>query len=572
MQKRPLIGIVTSLLARNHIRNIVSGAIAQARTCGCDVIVLAPLVHFTYSTPEHALAEREIYQLIASEDIDGFLYVKDETTMGNEVITQIEQLLMHSNKFIMTVDEQVHPLFDSTQYDDYDDFGKVVEHLIEVHGCRKIYCLTGPENSFQAQTRLRAWQDIMEQHGLHYDENYYSYGTFWVDSAIAFADRLISGELSMPDAVVCGNDVMAMALIKSLQAEGIRVPDDVAVTGYDNFPFAANVDVMLTTYARNHFQLGADAARRLYRNMTGLLCSKVHHPESGILIGNSCGCNSIPAKQILSDSSAAIPRMWEEKVFGDSMVFDLAQAKTVPDLLQRALFHSSILYQMQSVRIYLYESAGQCRLAASCLADGVPQTYSGKTLQNTAASFLQSSDQSEVLFLSPLHLNERQFGMISLSYGEHDRVYDRSYLHFVSDLEIALDRLPDHRTDAISVQTESASIRNRAVMRAKLDRLRSNLRDAPNLPWTIEMLCFESGIPKSTLQKYYKQFFGKSVFEELIIFRVEMAKQLLTETDLTLREIAVRCGYSTESYFIKQFKNVTHVTPTAYRHSIIDIK
>ena len=103
---------------------------------------------------------------------------------------------------------------------------------------------------------------------------------------------------------------MAMSLIKSLQAEGIRVPDDVAVTGYDGFPFAANVDVMLTTYARNHFHLGADAVRRLYRNMTGLLCSKVHRPKSGFLLGNSCGCTSIPTKQLLSDSTATVPRMW----------------------------------------------------------------------------------------------------------------------------------------------------------------------------------------------------------------------------------------------------------------------
>lgn len=568
MRQKPLIGIVTSLLARNHMRNIVRGAIAQARACGCDVIVLAPLIHFTYSTPEHGLAEREIFRLIASEDFDGFLYVKDETTMGNDVIAQIEQLLMRSNKFIMTVDEREHPVFDTTQYDDYDDFGKIVEHLIEVHGYRKIYCLTGPEDSLQAQTRLRAWQDMMGQNGLYYDETYYTYSTFWVDSAIDFANRLISGELSMPEAVVCGNDVMAMALIKSLQANGIRVPDDVAVTGYDGFPFAANVDVMLTTYVRNHFQLGADAVRRLYRNMTGLLCSKVHHPESGFLIGNSCGCTSIPAKQLFSDSSAAIPRMWEEQYFDDSMAFDLAQAKTVPDLLHRALFHSRILYLMQSVRIYLYEANGQCRLAASCLADGVLETESRKIQQNNAASFLQPSDKPEILFLSPLHLNTRQFGMISISYGEHDWVYDRSYLHFVSDLEMALDRLPNYRTDVISAQPESANIRNRAAMRDKLNRLRSTLRDSPNLPWTIEMLCLESGIPKSTLQKYYKQFFGKSVFEELIRFRVEMAKQLLAETDLTLKEIAVRCGYSTESYFMKQFKNVTDITPTAYRRSI----
>ena len=77
----------------------------------------------------------------------------------------------------------------------------------------------------------------------------------------------------MPEAIVCGNDVMAVALIKALISRGVRVPDDVEVTGYDGYPFTANVDVTLTTYVRNNFQLGADAVRRLHRNLTGLLCS-----------------------------------------------------------------------------------------------------------------------------------------------------------------------------------------------------------------------------------------------------------------------------------------------------------
>ena len=57
----------------------------------------------------------------------------------------------------------------------------------------------------------------------------------------------------------------------------------------------------------------------------------------------------------------------------------------------------------------------------------------------------------------------------------------------------------------------------------------------------------------------------KSIFEELIQFRVELAKRLLRETDLSLSEITEQCGYSTESYFMKQFKSVTGITPTEYR-------
>lgn len=349
MKKKPLIGIVISILARNHIRNIVRGALAQVNQAGCDCIVLAPLCHFTQCEHEHSEAERSIYQMILSDAFDGFLYIKDDVTMGSEVIQEVEELLLSSQKYVMTVDEREHPIFNSTQYDDYYDFGKVVRHLIEVHEYKKIYCLTGPQVLFQAQTRLKAYQDQMTEHGLYFDESYYSYGTFWVDSAINYAQKIISEKLPRPEAIVCGNDVTAIALIKTLMSAGIRVPEDIAVTGYDGYLFAANIDVTLTTYNRNHYQLGADAMRRLYRNLTGTLCSQVHHPESGFIIGSSCGCSTVPIKQTIQVQNETVPKMWEEDIFCDDLPFNLAKAQNVSDLLQRSLFHARKLYQVRVI-------------------------------------------------------------------------------------------------------------------------------------------------------------------------------------------------------------------------------
>ena len=69
------------------------------------------------------------------------------------------------------------------------------------------------------------------------------------------------------------------------------------------------MDIALTTYARDHFQLGADAMRRLYRNTTGILSRKIHRPESGLIIGSSCGCDRIPAGQMLRRQMGDVPRM-----------------------------------------------------------------------------------------------------------------------------------------------------------------------------------------------------------------------------------------------------------------------
>lgn len=562
MKKKPLIGVITPVLARSFVKDMLRGAIAQLKICGWDAVILAPLIQFESATSEHARAEREIFRMIDSPDFDAFLYFKDEATMSTDVVAEIQRRLINSKKYVMTVDEMAHPVFDSTQYDDYDDFSKIVEHLIEVHGYKRIYCLTGPEESHQAQTRLRAWKDRMTQHGLFFDETYYEHGTFWYDSAIAYAKKLISGEIPMPDAIVCGNDIMAVSLIKELIANGVRVPDDVAVTGYDGYPFTTNTEVTLTTYTRNHKQLGADAVRRLYRNITGLLCSKAQLMNSGFCVGSSCGCTNIPTKQLILDSDAIIPRMWSDSMFGISMTPDLAQAKSMPDLLSRAMYYGKTLYEVKGIRVFLSESDGTFRLSASYESGAMPQIHNDILPASSASAFLSGSSESEIIFLSPLHMNSRQFGLISLEYSGN-RIYDDNWLHYITEFELALDRMPDTESEQL---TASKSVLNRSVMCEKLKQLRKKMKESPGENWTVEQLCSESDLPKSTLQKHYKQQFDKSLFEDLIDFRVEEAKRLLRETTLPLSKISLLCGYSTESYFMKQFKRITGLTPTEYRN------
>ncbi len=69
-------------------------------------------------------------------------------------------------------------------------------------------------------------------------------------------------------------------------------------------------------------------------------------------------------------------------------------------------------------------------------------------------------------------------------------------------------------------------------------------------------------------ERLYKQITGKSIFEDLIAFRIEKAKQLLSETALSLTEIASACGYTSESYFMRQFKQISGLTPSQYREQM----
>ena len=95
---------------------------------------------------------------------------------------------------------------------------EITEHLIRVHGFRRIFCLTGQQGNREAEERLAGWRYAMEQAGL--DTTQYRYGDFWLDVPRTLAGDIAAGRIPMPEAVVCGNDFMAIALCKELRLPG----------------------------------------------------------------------------------------------------------------------------------------------------------------------------------------------------------------------------------------------------------------------------------------------------------------------------------------------------------------
>ena len=99
----------------------------------------------------------------------------------------------------------------------------------------------------------------------------------------------------------------------------------------------------------------------------------------------------------------------------------------------------------------------------------------------------------------------------------------------------------------------------------ELKKLRREIHRAPELNWNLSELAKRLNISKSYLQKLYQEHFGISYLEDLIGARIRMAKELLTATDLRIGEIAEACGYNNETHFMRQLKDKTGITPTAYR-------
>lgn len=139
---------------------------------------------------------------------------------------------------------------------------EVCRHLIS-RGHERIGFLTAAHSWSAIEQRLAGYRDAHEEAGIPCDPALVRRGGDFkpLDAATAAADLL--DRHPRPTAVMCGNDLIALGLLKAARDRGLRVPDDLAVTGFDDFDFAAAIDPPLTTVRIPGYEMGRDAAGAL---------------------------------------------------------------------------------------------------------------------------------------------------------------------------------------------------------------------------------------------------------------------------------------------------------------------
>lgn len=452
MKKRLLIGVVITSCHIDFQEEILKGIITQAFRNNCNIAVLAPLHHFSFNTPQKEY-DKKIFELILSDKFDGFLYERN-TFFDEKIVNYIDELLERSGKPVMLLDSPDHKRFESTAIDDFSAFEQITDHLIDVHGCNKIYCLTGPRKTFVSEERLNGFRSSMKKHGLYYDRKSCIYGDFWEEAARKLARQIISGELDKPDAVVCGNDHSAIILVENLINGGIKVPEDIAITGYDNTENAKNYFPSITTFSRPNFQLGAEAFRRLYRIITGRICSKIHNKDGGIIFGRSCGCNNEINTTENTTRREKINAKLENDILSRDMIFDISSTDNIADFADRLDNYTYYIYKMKRLEICLTKK--YLELSSSLTfrnGDEVRTVLSKSSVQREEISgeYFSSSEILSVFsknlpypcayYISPLHYNRNFFGYAAVSFGKEAMSFGKIYLYWINNINISLEHL-----------------------------------------------------------------------------------------------------------------------------------
>jgi LacI family transcriptional regulator len=155
----------------------------------------------------------------------------------------------------------VSPGFDSISIDNYGGAFAMVRHLLSL-GHRRIAFVKGPDRNFEASERLRGYQDAMRAAGAASGDAIEIAGDF-TEEAGGSGALAAFGSRPRPTAIFAANDGMALGAMVALADEGVGVPRDVAVVGFDDIPVARYVSPPLTSIHVPIAELGARATERL---------------------------------------------------------------------------------------------------------------------------------------------------------------------------------------------------------------------------------------------------------------------------------------------------------------------
>lgn len=195
---------------------------------------------------------------------------------------------------VILVQQDAGKLVSVVQIDNYSGAVAMTEHLLG-HGYQRITYITGTDHTPDNKERIRGIRDTLAAHNLSLPDTMIFRGDYLRGSGTSAMQQILALP-QRPDAVFAGNDQMAADAIVAAQECGLRVPEDIAVVGFDDIPLASYVSPALTTVHQPIYEQGVYAARTALDMLKSGDKKQPMTPPRIILpttlvIRRSCGCD-----------------------------------------------------------------------------------------------------------------------------------------------------------------------------------------------------------------------------------------------------------------------------------------
>lgn len=443
-----------------NFQTIVQHIVQQrAKELGYDVFFFFTVGH-RESMNFYDVQEKGMFAFTPMEKLDGALVTPDAYDMAGFRETLFGMLEKRAQCPIVCVRDN-RSAYDSLYTDETMAIRPLLAHLLDDHGYRKVCFQAGYPEHADSNLRLQCYLEEMEKRGIPLPKNAVFHGSMWTRGADKAYHYFFDDPDHRPEAIVCANDYMAQALIEQLQDHGYRVPQDVAVTGFDDIDESAHAWPALTTVGQNYVGMVNEAMDLLHQRIQAKergeampQAQRIGMPGS-LEVRESCGCMNYASDKRQRDElrrlGKRIRAIHQREVSQTYFSIELNGADDYANIHRTIFRKLDDTPTLRDFYLCLFEDehgyaeaiTPRARLV-SAIRDrqdaGMPYISFDRT--ELLPSMAERADEPQAFYVHLLHQRESTYGYTVMQFqdGETPSMF---YLHWNIIISIALRNLAD---------------------------------------------------------------------------------------------------------------------------------
>lgn len=273
-----LIGILISDISNDFISKVVKGIENTLSEIGYNVLLC--------STDSDFEKEKEYLNVFMGKRIDGLII----SSSGTGDYEHYEDLIKAKVPVVFLNRCPDHLPSNMVMTNNIKGAYIATEHLIK-HGHKKIGIITGPLHFSTGRDRFIGYQRALDDYGIPFKKEFVLEGCFNIESGYELTKKLFEEKMDL-EALFISNNSMSLGAYKYIKEQGIKIPDEIAIYGYDDPEWADIVDPPLSGIKQPAYQLGVYAAKKIVDTVQGN-CTEtrgIKYLDPEMVVRKSCGC------------------------------------------------------------------------------------------------------------------------------------------------------------------------------------------------------------------------------------------------------------------------------------------
>lgn len=233
-----------------------------------------------------------IYDIINADKLNGLIMLTGN--LFNYVHKDKKEAFLKRFENIKRVSISV-PIINipSVVFDNSNAAEIILEHLITKHNYKKIAYISGPLLNREAEIRYDTFVRVMKKHNILIDPDYIYQGDYYEESGKQAVEYFLSKKKIIPEVIAAASDEMAIGALQKIQEMGIKVPDEIAVTGFDDIEKSKIFTPPITTMRQPVYQMGCLSVKLMDAILNGDQVPLLTEIGGEMVIRESCGCFKI---------------------------------------------------------------------------------------------------------------------------------------------------------------------------------------------------------------------------------------------------------------------------------------